>query len=58
MSRAKEFLDLQNKINNDIDTKGSTTAELADELDKLTKSLTDEEIDEVLGMVANNLYLC
>jgi uncharacterized protein YoxC len=58
MSRAKEFLDLQNKINNDIDTKGSTTAELADELDKLTKSLTDKEIDEVLGMVAKDLYLC
>jgi uncharacterized protein YoxC len=58
MSKAKEFLDLQNKINNDIDTKGSTTAELADELDKLTKSLTDEEIDEVLGMVAKDLYLC
>ena len=47
MSKAKQFLELQDKVNNEIDTFGQATIKSVEELDALGKSLTWEEIDEV-----------
>lgn len=47
MSKAKQFLELQDKVNNEIDTFGQATTESVEELEALSKSLTWEEIDEV-----------
>lgn len=47
MNKVEQFIQLQNEINNDIDTKGETTLEKADALDALAYSLSDEEIDEL-----------
>ena len=47
MSKAKQFLELQDKVNNEIDTFGQATTKSVEELDALGKSLTHEEIDEV-----------
>jgi uncharacterized protein YoxC len=47
MNKVEQFIQLQNEINNDIDTKGQTTSEKADALDTLGDSLSDVEIDEL-----------
>jgi hypothetical protein len=47
MSKAKQFLELQDKVNNEIDTFGQATTKSVEELDALGKSLTHKEIDEV-----------
>jgi hypothetical protein len=47
MNKVEQFIQLQKEINNDIDTKGETTLEKADALERLTYALSDEEIDEI-----------
>jgi hypothetical protein len=56
MSKAKQFLELQDKVNNEIDTFGQATIKSVEELDALGESLTWEEIDEVceLALSQNN----
>jgi ClpP class serine protease len=47
MSKAQVFLDLQAKVNQEIDELGQATNESANQLESLSNELTDEEIDEV-----------
>ena len=47
MSKAQVFLDLQAKVNQEIDELGQATNESANQLESLSNELTDQEIDEV-----------
>jgi len=47
MSRAKQFIELQAKVNKEIDTLGQATTTSVNELEWLGDSLTPEEINEV-----------
>ena len=53
MSKALEFIELQNLVNQEIETNGEATKESADKLETLGDSLTDKEIDEVIFIVNN-----
>jgi len=47
--RAKQFIELQTKINEQIDTVGEADIQLAGELEILGDSLTNDEINQVCG---------
>lgn len=47
MSKAQVFLDLQAKVNQEIDELGQATDDSVNQLDSLSNELTDQEIDEV-----------
>lgn len=47
MTKAKQFIALQDKANKELDQLGQVTTETANELEKLGDSLNAEEIDEV-----------
>lgn len=49
MTNVQKFIELQDKANQDIDTHGETTSEVADELEKVGDLLTPEEQDEVIA---------
>jgi len=46
-NNAQRFIDLQNQVNNQIDTLGQADYLLANELDRLGDQLTIEEIDSI-----------
>lgn len=54
MSRAKEFIELQNKANQELYEFGIISIQTADELDMLGDSLTADEIDEVCELAIEN----
>ena len=53
MSKALEFIELQNLVNQEIDEKGQASQELADKLEVLGDSLTEQEQDEVIFLYKN-----
>jgi len=53
MSKALEFIELQNLVNQEIEEKGQASQELADKLEVLGDSLTEQEQDEVIFLYKN-----
>ena len=53
MSKALEFIELQNLVNQEIEEKGQASQELADKLEILGDSLTEQEQDEVIFLYKN-----
>jgi hypothetical protein len=54
MSKAQQFLDLQAKVNQEIDELGQATNESANQLESLSNELTDQEIDEVIELLSRD----
>lgn len=52
--RVKQFIELQTKINNQIDTIGEADIQLAGELEILGDQLTNNEINQVCEWYNNN----
>lgn len=50
MSKAKQFLQLQAKVNQEIDTLGQATEKSVKELEELGDNLTPKEVEEVCEM--------
>jgi hypothetical protein len=57
MNKVEQFIQLQNEVNNDIDTKGQTTPEKANQLEELGDSMSDDELTELCEKYnTKNLY--
>ena len=52
--RVKQFIDLQNKVNEQIDQHGEADIQLVGELDVLGDSLTGNEINELMMHYEND----
>ena len=48
MSKVKKFIELQDKANEQIATKGECSVKIANQLEKLSNELTTEEQDIIL----------
>jgi translation initiation factor 2B subunit (eIF-2B alpha/beta/delta family) len=58
MSRAQQFIQLQQKANQEIDEQGQTSIETFTELETLADSLTLAEIEEVLTHIRTKREAC
>lgn len=54
MNKAQQFLDLQAKVNQEIDELGQATDESINELEAFSDKLDDEDMYEVIELLSRN----